>query len=162
MCLGPTPFLSPSKWWYPFGVPLETPAKGFKPLTKGLTPQKRGFKLQEKPQNEIWAWLKIKQEGLRRFWSMFPLHRATHFGIPVFWIATAIWALLLVSLQPARRHQLQTPTSPKRGRGHHFRFKALDFVDFGVWPRQLGPAKRNGRHPQFECGSHLGPPDWRG
>ena len=26
-------------------------------------------------------WLKIKQEGLCRFWSMFPLTRATHFGI---------------------------------------------------------------------------------
>ena len=23
----------------------------------------------------IWVWLKIKQEGLRRFWSMFPLAR---------------------------------------------------------------------------------------
>ena len=23
----------------------------------------------------IWVWLKIKQEGLRRFWSMFPLTR---------------------------------------------------------------------------------------
>ena len=27
-----------------------------------------------------WVWLKIKREGLRRFWSMFPLTRATHFG----------------------------------------------------------------------------------
>ena len=32
----------------------------------------------------IWVWLKIKQECLRRFWSMFPLTRATHVGIPVF------------------------------------------------------------------------------
>ena len=24
---------------------------------------------------DIWVWLKIKQEGLRRFWSMFPLTR---------------------------------------------------------------------------------------
>ena len=28
----------------------------------------------------MWVWLKIKQEGLRRFWSMFPLTRASHFG----------------------------------------------------------------------------------
>ena len=28
----------------------------------------------------IWVWLKIKQDGLRRCWSMFPLTRATHFG----------------------------------------------------------------------------------
>ena len=27
-----------------------------------------------------WVWLKIKELGLRRFWSMFPLPRATHFG----------------------------------------------------------------------------------
>ena len=27
-----------------------------------------------------WVWLKIKQGGLRRFWSMFLLTRATHFG----------------------------------------------------------------------------------
>ena len=32
----------------------------------------------------IWLWLKIQELGLRRFWSMFPLTRATHFGIPVF------------------------------------------------------------------------------
>ena len=28
---------------------------------------------------KIWVWLKLKQEGLRRFWSMFPLTRF-HFG----------------------------------------------------------------------------------
>ena len=38
----------------------------------------------DQTQKPKWAWLKIKQEGLRRFWSMFPLTRATHFGIPVF------------------------------------------------------------------------------
>ena len=27
-----------------------------------------------------WQWLKIKELGLRRFWSMFPLTRAAHFG----------------------------------------------------------------------------------
>ena len=27
-----------------------------------------------------WQWLKIKELGLHRFWSMFPLTRATHFG----------------------------------------------------------------------------------
>ena len=32
-----------------------------------------------------WQWLKIKELGAnRRFWSMFPLARATHFGIPFF------------------------------------------------------------------------------
>ena len=29
---------------------------------------------------EIWVWVKIKPPGNRRFWSMFPLTRATHFG----------------------------------------------------------------------------------
>ena len=28
-------------------------------------------------QSQKWLWLKIKQEGLRRFWSMFPLPRST-------------------------------------------------------------------------------------
>ena len=28
----------------------------------------------------IWVWLESKQEGLRRFWSMLPFTRATHFG----------------------------------------------------------------------------------
>ena len=32
---------------------------------------------------EIWVWLKIKQEGLRRCWSMFPLARVP-FWVPVF------------------------------------------------------------------------------
>ena len=36
----------------------------------------------------IWLWLKIQQEGIRRFWSMFPLARVP-FWVPVFW-ATAI------------------------------------------------------------------------
>ena len=27
-----------------------------------------------------WLWLKIKQEGLRRLWPMFPLTRVAHFG----------------------------------------------------------------------------------
>ena len=31
----------------------------------------------------IWVWLKIKQEGLLRFWSMFPLTRVP-FRVPVF------------------------------------------------------------------------------
>ena len=44
----------------------------------------------------MWVWLKINQEGLRRFWSMFPLTRATHFEIPVFY-ATAIGFFLFVS-----------------------------------------------------------------
>ena len=28
----------------------------------------------------IWVWFEIKQEGLRRVWSMFPLTRAVHLG----------------------------------------------------------------------------------
>ena len=31
----------------------------------------------------IWVWLKIKQEGLRRFWSMFPFTRVP-FWVPIF------------------------------------------------------------------------------
>ena len=45
----------------------------------------------------MWLGLKIKQEGLRRFWSMFPLARATHFGIPVFG-ATAMCVCAFVRL----------------------------------------------------------------
>ena len=29
----------------------------------------------------IWVWVKIKPPGDRRFWSMFPLARASHFGV---------------------------------------------------------------------------------
>ena len=36
-----------------------------------------------------WVWLKIKQEGLRRFWSMFPLTRVSILA-PAF-RATANW-----------------------------------------------------------------------
>ena len=32
----------------------------------------------------VWVWLKIKQEGLRRFWSMFPLTRVP-FWVPIFY-----------------------------------------------------------------------------
>ena len=42
------------------------------------------MKAYEKSSINIWVWLKIKQAGLRRFWSMSPLTRATHFGIPGF------------------------------------------------------------------------------
>ena len=34
-----------------------------------------------------WVWLKLKQEGLRRFWSMFPL-TSVPFWVPVFCAAT--------------------------------------------------------------------------
>ena len=43
---------------------------GFRPPTVG----------QEVLGTAIWVGLKINQEGLPRFWPMFPLTRATHFG----------------------------------------------------------------------------------
>ena len=41
-----------------------------------------------------WVWLKIKQEGLRRFWSMFPLTRVPVW-VPVFWATAKSWGLVL-------------------------------------------------------------------
>ena len=52
----------------------ETPgAKGPQPLAfKGFV---RPSSRLERCPTSMWVWLKIHQEGLRRFWSMFPLTR---------------------------------------------------------------------------------------
>ena len=55
-------------------------------------------------------WLKIKQKGLRKFWSMSPLTGASHFGIP-FFLATARSR----SLPPPGRRGWTSPWRP-RGR----------------------------------------------
>ena len=57
----------------------QTPWKPFK--------QHEGFKKSscaEQVGSLTWVWLKLKQEGSRRSWSMFPLTRASHFGTGCF------------------------------------------------------------------------------
>ena len=43
-------------------------------LLNGTNQDRRTHHLQSQ-EYEIWVWLRIKQEGLRRVWSMFPLAR---------------------------------------------------------------------------------------
>ena len=45
------------------------------------------------PQNDppIWVWVKIEPPGDRKFQSMFPFTRASHFGVTLFLTTTAIW-----------------------------------------------------------------------
>ena len=54
----------------------------------------------------IWVWLEMKKlMADRRFWSMFPLTRATHFGIPVFLshshIPTIVYLGILIKIRSA-------------------------------------------------------------
>ena len=50
----------------------------------------------------MWVWLKIQELGLRRFWSMFPLTRATHFGTG-FLSHTHVVVTTTISLGAAKR-----------------------------------------------------------
>ena len=53
-------------------------------------------------QFDTWVWLKIKQERLRRSWSMFPLTRVTRFGT------------VFLEPQPLPRVNLRAPLGPGR------------------------------------------------